>query len=273
MTEAATITTADMAPGVGRTLPDVSPQVLHILHVEDNAADATLIQEYLRGVVVNLNIDCVPRLASVTAARVAWADCALVDLSLPDASGLEALVAMRSLSESLPIIVLTGFDNLELGVTALRFGADDYLIKNHVDGYTLERAVKYCIERRRLLLQLADAEVDRVVTTAQSHENDERASDWDTHITGSQEYTRTATGTHEVSVRIQPDTGEYALSCRSCGWVAQRGREELHSWSARSLDEVLLNHVDFNGRTHPSARETRMTRRRVFRPRSWFRSK
>lgn len=64
-----------------------------------------------------------------------------------------------------------------------------------MDGSTLERAVKYCIEGRRRPLQLASAEVDRVVTTATTLESDEPAADWDIHPTGSHELARPANGT------------------------------------------------------------------------------
>ena len=127
---------------------------LRILHVEDNPADARLAQEYLRGSMSAVEFDSAGRLSELTPERANSADCALLDLSLPDATGLEALIALRGLAKDLPIIVLTGFDAFELGLAALRNGADDFLIKNHVDGYTLERGIRYAIQRRSLTLAL-----------------------------------------------------------------------------------------------------------------------
>lgn len=142
------------------------PVTLRLLHVEDSPADALLTQEYLRDLVPDVAFDTVTRLSEVTIERVEAADCALLDLSLPDASGLDALLALRAMSEDLPIIVLTGLDELTLGLAAVRRGADDYLLKNHVDGHTLERAVRYAIERRGLMLQLAESAAETILATA-----------------------------------------------------------------------------------------------------------
>jgi CheY-like chemotaxis protein len=141
----------------------VEPQVLHLLHVEDNAADAMLMQAYLSDVLPQVRFDSVVRLSALSPERAQAADCALLDLSLPDASGLEALVALRALSDTLPIIVLTGYDNTELGLAAVRDGADDYLIKNDVDGPKLARTITYSIERRRRMIELARSEVSAAV--------------------------------------------------------------------------------------------------------------
>jgi FixJ family two-component response regulator len=125
-----------------------------LLHIEDNPADAALIRANVVHVLPRAKFDLATRLADLTPERAAAADCALLDLSLPDASGLEALVVLRGMCPDLPIIVLTGFDDLPLALNALRCGAEDYLVKNSVDGYTMERAIRYAIERRKLTLAL-----------------------------------------------------------------------------------------------------------------------
>jgi len=269
---------------------------LRLLHVEDNPADALLMQEYIRGILPDITFDTAVRLSEVTAERVAAVDCALLDLSLPDASGLDALLALRSMSEDLPIIVLTGFDNMELGLTAVRDGADDYLLKNHVDGYTLERAVQYSIERRRLMLQLAKSAAEAIVATATSitadAATDEALKRVGEGAAGDQPPValNAAEGTHQVAVRIDRDSHEFVLSCDSCGWEAERGPDHVHSWSSRSLELTLLHHVDFERNAQaaavapvdpsvqaaPSASEpaqaperSTVGRRSMFRPRDW----
>ena len=129
---------------------------IRLLHLEDNPGDAALVQAHILGAQPDAIFDTVSRLSDITPERASVADCAILDLSLPDASGLEALVALRGMSAELPIIVLTGFEDLSLGMTALRTGAEDYLVKNHVDTYTLERAIRYAVERRRLTLALIE---------------------------------------------------------------------------------------------------------------------
>ncbi|HVU74968.1 MAG TPA: GGDEF domain-containing response regulator [Mycobacteriales bacterium] len=81
--------------------------------------------------------------------------CAVVDLTLPDAALLEALVTLRAQAPDLPIIVVTGVDDSGVGVEAVRRGAQDYLIKGDLDADSLERAITYAIERSRVEWQLA----------------------------------------------------------------------------------------------------------------------
>src|SRR5262249_16688716 len=72
----------------------------------------------------------------------------LLDLSLPDAQGLDTILKLHTLVSHLPIIVLTGMENDELAVEALRKGAQDYLVKGKVDGNLLARSIRYAIERK-----------------------------------------------------------------------------------------------------------------------------
>ncbi|HEX8510869.1 MAG TPA: response regulator [Propionibacteriaceae bacterium] len=258
-----------------------APATLRLLHVEDNPADALLMQEYIKGILPSITFDTATRLADVTFERAAAVDCCLLDLSLPDASGLDALVALRGMSEELPIIVLTGFDNMELGLNAVRDGADDYLLKNHVDGYTLERAVQYSIERRRLMMQAAKSAVEAIVATATTFAADaatEAAMQLvEDGAAASEPFeSRAAPGTHEVSVRIDRDTSEFVLSCQSCEWESDRGSDNLHSWTARSLELTLLHHVAYEssgeGKVLAAAKEREQStvgRRGVFSARSW----
>jgi DNA-binding NarL/FixJ family response regulator len=138
------------APVLANTVPQTRPVGMRLLHVEDNASDALLAQSYIRGVLPDVVFDSAVRISDVTPAVAAGASCAILDLSLPDATGLQALHALRAMSEDLPIIVLTGFDDLDMGLSAIRHGAEDYLVKNYVDGDSLQRAIRYAMERRRL---------------------------------------------------------------------------------------------------------------------------
>ena len=136
-----------------------SPQARHpvrLLHVEDNPVDAALVQAYFQQGDSEAIFDTVTRLSDITPERAASNDCAILDLTLPDASGLEALVALRGMSPDLPIIVLTGFDDVSLRLTALDSGAEDYLVKSQVDSHTLQRAIRDAVERRKLAIALIE---------------------------------------------------------------------------------------------------------------------
>lgn len=77
-------------------------------------------------------------------------DAVLLDLSLPDSHGLDTLHSMCAAAEQVPIVVLTGLDDRDAGVEAVRLGAQDYLVKDQFGAPLLERAVRYAVERKRI---------------------------------------------------------------------------------------------------------------------------
>ena len=129
-------------------LPKTSAPPLRVLLVEDDEGDAVLVEDLLEDVPLSLELVRAPTLSE--AGRLArGVDCALVDLDLPDASGLEALHRLRSIAPRLPLIVLTGLADESRGVDAMGAGAQDYLVKGQVDGALLARSIRYAVERRR----------------------------------------------------------------------------------------------------------------------------
>jgi serine phosphatase RsbU (regulator of sigma subunit) len=133
------------------------PPAINVLLVEDNLGDARLLQELLAE-----SPDCPIRLRRVERladgleqARAGGIDLVLLDLSLPDSSGLETFERLNRAAPKMPIIVLSGLDDEELSLTAVREGAQDYLVKGQVDCRLLVRAVRYAIERKRIEEELA----------------------------------------------------------------------------------------------------------------------
>jgi DNA-binding NarL/FixJ family response regulator len=120
-----------------------------ILLVEDDHGDAVLVRACLEQ-------------AGITSAAVSWArtlaagcdaladepTCVLLDLGLPDASGLSALLAVVEESPDTPVIVLTGRHDPS-GVDALAIGAQDYLVKDDITPDLLVRSIRYAVERKR----------------------------------------------------------------------------------------------------------------------------
>ena len=126
--------------------------VTRILLVEDNPGDARLIRETLREA-GSLHFD-LAHLARLATAREAVAaerlTVILLDLSLPDAHGLDTVRQMQELAPDVPIIVLTGHNDESLAVEAVKAGAQDYLVKGMVDSGVVVRSIRYAIERKRL---------------------------------------------------------------------------------------------------------------------------
>jgi len=77
-------------------------------------------------------------------------DIILLDLKLPDSHGIETFDKVCAHAQSVPIIVLTVTDNDELALEAVQKGAQDYLVKEQVDAKSLEHAIRYAVERKRI---------------------------------------------------------------------------------------------------------------------------
>ena len=84
-------------------------------------------------------------------------DLVLLDLGLPDSQGLETLEKVLAWAPDVPVVVLTGADDEEAALGAVRKGAQDYLIKGQVDGQLLVRSMRYAIERQQLQGELDEA--------------------------------------------------------------------------------------------------------------------
>src|SRR5258707_6664204 len=78
----------------------------------------------------------------------------ILDLSLPDSYGLETFTKVYTHSPAVPIIVLTGTDDDALALSAVKGGAQDYLVKSRLDRELLLRSMHYSIERKRYQVQL-----------------------------------------------------------------------------------------------------------------------
>src|SRR3954447_9684361 len=81
----------------------------------------------------------------------------LLDLSLPDSNGLETFIGILEHARELPIVVLSGINDVDLAVETVQLGAQDYLVKGHVDNDVLIRSLRYAMERKRIQLQLKRA--------------------------------------------------------------------------------------------------------------------
>lgn len=134
------------------------PAVPTVLLVEDNAADARLLQEMVAGTGEHdLALESCQRLAdAIDRVDRFQIDCVLLDLSLPDTSGLDGVDELRSRFPEMPIVILTGLDDQDVAVDALHAGVQDYLVKGRIEGDGVKRAVRYAIERK-----LADEELAR----------------------------------------------------------------------------------------------------------------
>lgn len=135
-------------------------QGINVLIVEDNPYDAKIITELFRDIKngsFRLNF---AETLEKAAARVAEGapDILLLDLNLPDSFGPETLGRAEKLFPELPIIVMTGFYEEQLGLELIKKGAQDYLVKGKITGDWLAYSLKYSIERARIERKLRQRE-------------------------------------------------------------------------------------------------------------------
>jgi DNA-binding NarL/FixJ family response regulator len=133
----------------------VAEQNLKVLLIEDNPGDAELVREMLRntpGFVVRPEVEEDLKTGLKRLENEPF-DLVLLDLGLPDSQGIETLVRVNLEAPGVPVVVLTGTSDEDLGTELIRRGAQDYLVKEKLDNDSLIRSLRYAIERRRLQLE------------------------------------------------------------------------------------------------------------------------
>jgi serine phosphatase RsbU (regulator of sigma subunit) len=129
---------------------------VRVLLVEDNPGDVVLIREMLsESPSARFELTGAERLS---AARRALAEedfaVVLLDLTLPDSEGLDTFRAVRRAGPALPVVVLTGLDDVTLAVRAVEEGAQDYLVKGEIKGRELGHALWYAVGRQQRQRQI-----------------------------------------------------------------------------------------------------------------------
>src|SRR5690348_11441676 len=127
-----------------------------VLLIEDNPGDVRLIREMLsEGDEELFQLDCVGRLSQgLEYLATRDAGVVLLDLSLPDSYGFDTFLKVYAHSPKVPIIVLTGHDDQTVALSAVKTGAQDFLVKGKLDRELLLRSMQYSIERKRYQEQL-----------------------------------------------------------------------------------------------------------------------
>ncbi|WP_414468764.1 response regulator [Methanobacterium sp. ACI-7] len=135
---------------------------IKILMIEDSKEDVFIIQEMLRD-----NSRFPFELIHVERLKVGFEklfqenfDLLLLDLNLPDSWGFDTFIRTYDQAPELPIVILSGFDDEDTAIKAVREGAQDYLIKGEIDGSLLARSIYYAIERKEIEKELMNTQKD-----------------------------------------------------------------------------------------------------------------
>lgn len=128
-----------------------------VLLVEDFAPDARLIVEMLRDAEGGDEYD-LTHVRTMAAAEAALSgqrfSCVLLDLGLPDSTGVENVERLVAARKDVAIVVMTGLDDERAALEALQRGAQEYLVKGRCEGPQLVRVMRHAIERNRLVAEL-----------------------------------------------------------------------------------------------------------------------
>jgi len=133
-------------------------QELRVLLVDDDEDDYVLTRDLLGQVRRDrIRIDWASDYeTAIRAIRLNQHDLYLIDFRLGEKDGIELLREALAMGCKAPIILLTGHDDWETDVEAMKAGAADYLVKGRFDARLLERSIRYAIERKRAEVQLLE---------------------------------------------------------------------------------------------------------------------
>ncbi|MGZ3580369.1 MAG: PAS domain S-box protein [Syntrophales bacterium] len=136
------------------------PGIIKVLLIEDNFGDARLVKEMLADAGASkFSLTHVGLLSEgLSLLRNETHHVILLDLSLPDGHGLDTIRQVCTVAPHLPVVILTGLDDETIAIRAVQEGAEDYLVKDQMDGNLLARAVRYAIERKRAEEALRESE-------------------------------------------------------------------------------------------------------------------
>lgn len=129
-----------------------------ILLIEDDPGDTLLIEEMLQQQGCMARLVTFERLSQgISYLQQNQSDVVLLDMNLPDSSGLSTMTRLLEAAPDTPVIALTGLCDELYGIEAVKSGAQDYLVKGAIDGRLLKRAMSHAIERKKLEIALKQA--------------------------------------------------------------------------------------------------------------------
>ena len=149
---------------IGAAVGATDSEEYRIFLVEDDPGDALLVRELLIDTRLRHRLRWAQTLGDAIAqlGREVLPDCVLMDLHLPDASGIAAVQELQQACPPSGVIVLTGLSESRTAIAAVLGGAQDYLVKDQVDADQLGRAIRYAVHRKRAELATVELTANRV---------------------------------------------------------------------------------------------------------------
>jgi len=137
-------------------------KVYDILVIEDNPGDFALVEEFLSeqaDVFILSQAKSFKSAKEILQTRKSKFDVILLDLSLPDKTGLPLISEVVAINSSIPVIVLTGYADISFSIKSLAVGISDYILKDELTTASmLYKSIVYSVERKKAMLALEESE-------------------------------------------------------------------------------------------------------------------
>ncbi len=132
-----------------------------ILVIEDNPGDFTIVETFLTEQILHpiiVQANNFKQAATIITDADTLFDVILLDLSLPDKSGQDLVIEMLGIASLSPIIILTGYADIDFSIKSISLGILDYLLKDDLNATTLYKSIVYAIERKKTISDLKESE-------------------------------------------------------------------------------------------------------------------
>jgi len=215
---------------------------MHILLIEDNEDDVELIRHYLTDPTgAPYTLDWTDTCATgLTFLQRGGIDILLLDLSLPDSHGMKTFMDVHTSVPSIPVVVLTGLEDDQLGLQMVEQGAQDFLVKGQFDSKLLSRTLRYALERSR------SEQTIRTYSQELETKNLELREAWDKAMEASRIKSRfLATISHEFRTPMNGVIGLTDLLLDTNLTSEQKEYAELVRQSANTLFRILNDILEF----------------------------